>query len=74
MQLKKIYKACKTVGSTNYCDLTKASQLKQYAKVPKLLINVMPCLEDGDQSLSLASKDLEPDENVFDSESGSDLE
>ena len=36
----------------------------------------MPCLEDGDQSLSLAAKDFEPDEDVFESESesGSDSE
>ena len=34
----------------------------------------MPCLEDDDQSLNLAPKDFEPDEDVFESEIGTDSE
>ena len=34
----------------------------------------MPCLDDDNQSPNLAPKDFEPDEDVFDSESGTDSE
>ena len=34
--LKRLYKACKKLGLSDGLDLTKARELKQYTKVPKL--------------------------------------
>ena len=69
--LKRIYKACQKLGLSDGLDLTKARELKQYTKVPKLQINLLPSIEENPSQKQLQTN-TEPDEDVFQSEDSDD--